>query len=144
MLPASGLVYADANSVIYSVESQAVYWSLMQPLWQAARVGSITVVSSELLVLETLVGPLRQGDKVLLTAYEQLFQSPDMSLLPIDQASLREAAALRAKYSKLRSPDAIHAATALLSGCKLFITNDLVFRTISGLPIVVLDDLLGP
>ena len=37
-LPASGLVYLDANSVIYTVESHPVYGPLLQPLWQAARV----------------------------------------------------------------------------------------------------------
>ena len=79
-IPASGLVYADTQAVIYSVETHAPYWSLLQPLWQAAQAGSITIVSSELTLMETLVGPLRNGDTLLLTAYEQLFRSVEMRL----------------------------------------------------------------
>lgn len=144
MLPAAGLIYADTNSVIYSVETHAQYWPLLQPLWQTAQAGSITVVSSELTILETLVGPLKSGDQVLMTAYEQLFRSPEMRLLPVDQAVLREAARLRANHVNLRTPDAIHAATALLAACPMFVTNDQGFRQVTGLPVIVLQDHLGP
>jgi predicted nucleic acid-binding protein len=68
-----------------------------------------------LVLLETLVGPLKAGDGALAQAYEQLFQQPQTRLLPITLAVLREAARLRAT-TKLKTPDAIHASTALLSG----------------------------
>ncbi len=42
----------------------------------------------------------------------------------------------------LKAPDAIHAATALDVGAALFITNDSGFRRVSGLPVVVLSELL--
>jgi predicted nucleic acid-binding protein len=123
-LPASGLVYLDAQVVIYSVETHADYWPLLQPLWQAAQARALQLVSSELTLMETLVGPLRSGDTRLSTAYEQLFPSPEMQPLSITTAVLREAARLRAAVPPLRTPDAIHAATALLAGCVLFVTND--------------------
>jgi predicted nucleic acid-binding protein len=56
---------------------------------------------------------------------------------------LREAARLRATIAGLRAPDAIHAATALLSGCALFVTNDAGFKRVPGLPLVVLDDVIA-
>lgn len=40
IVPASGLVYIDTNPVIYSVEKNAQYWPLLEPLWQAAKAGS--------------------------------------------------------------------------------------------------------
>src|SRR5437764_11142903 len=95
-LPPSGFVYVDTNAAIYSVETQLPYWPILQPLWQTAKAGNITVISSELLILETLVGPLRSGDTVLISAYERLFASPEARLLPISQPILREAARLRA------------------------------------------------
>ena len=42
----------------------------------------------------------------------------------------------------MKTPDAIHAATALRADCALFITNDTDFRRVEDLPVVVLDDLL--
>jgi predicted nucleic acid-binding protein len=66
-----------------------------------------------------------------------------MRLLPITQMILRDAARLRAT-TKLKTPDALHLATAQRASCALFITNDVGFRGVAGLPLVILDDLLNP
>jgi len=143
ILPASGLVYVDANCVIYTVEKHPVYGPLLQPLWRAAQAKTLEVVSSELVLLETLVGPIKNGNTSLQTTYEQALQGTDMQMIPITQPVLREAASLRAT-TKLRTPDAIHAATALHAGCVLFVTNDVGYRSVSYLNLVILDDLLVP
>jgi predicted nucleic acid-binding protein len=142
-VPSSGVVYLDANPVIYSVEKHPVYGPLLLPLWQAAKAATIEIVSSELTLMETLVGPLKSGDAALVNAYEQLFQQPQTRLLPITQVILRRAAQLRA-LRKIKSPDALHAATALDAGCALFVTNDAGFRAVAGLTLVILDDLPTP
>lgn len=142
-VPPSGLVYFDANSVIYSVEKHPVYWPLLQPVWQAAKGKTIEIVSSDLVLMETLIGPLKSGDMALAKSYEQLFQQPQTRLLPISHAILREAARLRAT-TKLKTPDALHAATSQQTGCVLFVSNDVEFRGVAGLPLVILDDLLKP
>jgi hypothetical protein len=73
-VPLSGLVYFDANPIIYSVEKHATYWPLLEPLWQAARANTIEIVSSDLVLMETLIGPLKAGDASLVAAHEHLFQ----------------------------------------------------------------------
>jgi predicted nucleic acid-binding protein len=138
-LPASGLIYVDAQIVIYSTDQHPVYASLCLPMWQP----EVTTVSSELVLLETLVGPLRSGDAGLAAARENLWLQPNATLIPISQSILREAARLRASIPGLKSPDAIHAATALQLSCALFVTNDTGFRRVPGLPIALLDDLLA-
>ena len=45
-LSAGGLVYLDANGLIYSVERVEPYGTLLEPIWQAAQDGDITLVSS--------------------------------------------------------------------------------------------------
>jgi len=142
-LPATGLVYLDANPIIYTVEKHPVYGPLLVPLWQAAHAQAIEVVSSELALMETLVGPLKRGDTALEKTYEQALFGTDMRLLPITQMVLRKAAHLRAT-TKLKTPDALHLATAQGASCALFITNDGDFRSVATLPLVVLDDLLKP
>jgi predicted nucleic acid-binding protein len=142
-LPATGLIYLDANSVIYSVEKHPVYWPLLQPVWLAVKGTPVEVVSSDLVLMETLVGPFKSGDAALAAAYENLFQQPKTRLLPITHAVLREAALLRAT-TRLKTPDAIHAATARQAGCALFVTNDAAFRGLTGVPVAVLDDYRVP
>ena len=142
-VPSSGLVYFDTNPVIYSVERHPVYGPLVLPLWQAAKAKTIEIVSSELVLMESLVGPLKSGNTTLAHAYEQLFQQAGTRLLPITQTVLREAARLRAT-TRLKTPDALHAATAQLAGCVLFVKNDAGFCGASSIPLVILDDLLKP
>jgi predicted nucleic acid-binding protein len=143
-LPGSGTVYIDTQIFIYSVEKHPDYAPLLRPLWQAVEDGRLEVVTSELTLLETLVAPLKNGDVALASAYEQMFQLGGIRLLPVSQPVLREAARLRATILPLRTPDALHAATALLSGSACFVTNDNAFRRVPGLPVILLDDARGP
>jgi predicted nucleic acid-binding protein len=110
-LPASGLVYIDTMTLIYTVERFPAYWPLLEPMWRAAQAGTVEIVSSELTLMEAMVGPLKSGNTTLEKAFEQVLLGTEMRLLPITQAILREAARLRAT-TKLRTPDALHAATA--------------------------------
>ena len=142
-LPASGLVYIDTMTLIYTVERYPAYLPLLEPMWQMAQTGSIEIVSSELTLMETLIGPLKSGNTILENAFEQALLGTNMRLIPITQAILREAARLRAT-TKLRTPDALHAATAQQTGCALFVSNDVGFRGLASLPLVILDDLLTP
>ena len=143
-LPVSGAVYVDAQAVIYSVERHPVYAPLLRPLWTAASTSSTQVVASELLLLETLVAPYKNNDVALADDYERLFTMPGIRLVEISRDILRDAARLRSTTTSLRTPDAIHAATARHVGCTLFVTNDKGFRRVPALPVVILDDIVGP
>jgi predicted nucleic acid-binding protein len=135
-------VYVDTNVVIYSVEKIDPYWIELQPLWQASQQGQFTVLSSELVLLETLVKPLKEADTVLEKTFrELLLASKDVQLIPISLSILEQAAYLRATTG-LKSPDSIHAATALSVGSPLFITNEKVFKRVSGLTVVVLNEVI--
>ncbi|MEH2278348.1 MAG: PIN domain-containing protein [Nostoc sp.] len=141
ILPSSGVIYIYTSIVIYSVEWNPNYYSLLRPLWLKFQTGEIEVVSSELILMETLVIPLRNNDTFLLNAYEELLLSENMQLVPISQFILRQAANLRAT-TNLKTPDAIHAATALSINSNQFITNDKGFSNVSGLPVIILSEVL--
>ena len=143
-LPAAGSVYLDANVFIYTVERIAPYNTLLDQFWLDVRSAHAAVLTSELSALETLVRPLRDGNAALETAFRAvLFSSPDVRMLPVTISILERAAQLRAT-SSLKTPDAIHAATALEHGCALFVTSDAIFRRVSGLSVTILADLLTP
>ena len=140
-LPSTGLIYIDANGLIYSMERVEPYRTLLEPMWQEAQDGNITIASSPLLVLEALVKPLRDRNEGIISQYRELFASGAVRLLEPSYDVFEAAAGIRAETG-LKTPDAIHAATAIRAECALFVTNDTDFRRVEGLPIVVLDDLL--
>ena len=141
-LPPSGLVYLDASGLIYSVERVEPYRTLLEPMWREAQDGALTIVSSPILVVEALVKPLRDRNTEIELQYRELFASNAVRLLEASYPVFEYAARLRAAAG-LKTPDAIHAATALRAACALFVTNDSDFRRIPDLPVAVLDDVLA-
>ena len=141
IFPTGGLVYIDANAVIYSVERVEPYRSLLAPMWEEAKAGRFTLGSSELVLLETLIKPLRDGNAHLEMLFRSILAAEEMGLIPATLNTWDDAARIRAETG-LATPDALHAATAIRSGCQLFVTNDSGFRRVQGLPLVILDDLL--
>lgn len=139
----SGTVYVDANIVIYTVEKHPRYSPVLHPLWAAVSTGQARAIVSELILLETLVGPYRSNDAQLASDYEAFFSLPGIELIPISTSVLRDAARLRSQVPKLRSPDVIHGATALSRGVASLLTNDLGFRNIPRLNILVLDEIVA-
>src|SRR5437867_11777790 len=106
------MVYTDTMALIYTVERYPSYWTLLEPLWLNAQTTSIEIVSSELALMEVLIRPLKTANAVLERAFEQALLGTNIRLPSITQPILREAARLRAT-TKLRTPDALHAATAI-------------------------------
>ena len=139
--PPSARVYVDTSPVIYSVEKHADYWQILVSLWQSLKSGEIKVITSELTLLETLVQPIRQNNKILIAAYEALLTKTEIELFPITLDILRESANLRASEN-LKTPDAIHAATAAAANCQYLLTNDPAFKRIQTLDVIVLSNLL--
>ena len=140
-IPTSGRVYVDANAVIYAVERIEPYHALLEPLWQAAHQRHIALMTSELTWLESLVKPLRDNNSRLETLVRSFLTAEEMILIPATLPIWEDAARLRGLG--LKTPDALHAATAGAVGCSLFITNDPIFLRVRQLPVTLLNTALN-
>lgn len=138
---AKDVLYLDTAPIIYSVEKHADFWALMQPVWKASQTGTIRLMTSELTLLETLVAPIKNNDYLLTAAYEQLLTKTEIQTILISAKILREAAKLRANFG-LKTPDSIHAATAIENNCQSFLTNDEGLRRVPNLNAQILKDLI--
>ena len=135
-------VYLDANVFVYAVERVAPYAEALRPLFQSITSGETSAVTSEITLAETLVKPFRTGDGELETAFRNALDTPVMTLAPVSRAVLVQAARLRA-VSSVKLPDAIHAATAQLSGCDVLLTNDTGIGAVPGVEVVRLAEVAG-
>ena len=99
-------------------------------------------VTSTITMLELLVQPYRAADidrvnkfYALLSTFPHLeWVAPSLRIVDIG-------AQLRAEH-RLRTPDALQAATAISRRATGFVSNDPAFRRVAGLEVIVLDDLL--
>lgn len=127
------LIYLDSNIWIYASESFAAYSQSLTALFEAADAGLLTIVTSELTLAEILVRPIKEGNTFEQEAYIEAISSSKGSVVRVVERSiLIRAAEIRAS-TKLKLPDAIHAATAIATECTTFLTNDKQFRTVQGL-----------
>ena len=114
---------------------------MLIPLWNALKANQIEVFTSQLTLLETLVPSVRQNNQTLVSAYESLLTTTDIKLEPINLEVLRRAADLRAA-NNLKTPNAIHASTAIASNCVFFLTSDDGFKRLSNFNVIILSDLI--
>lgn len=135
------IIYIDSAIIIYTIEGNTNYLIALQPLWEQFQSGSIELMTSELTLMEVLVQPLKNNNKSLVTDYEKILTALSIQLLPIDRTILKNAAQLRSTKN-IKTPDAIHASTAMRYSCTMFLTDDRGFQTIPGLPTVILDQVI--
>jgi predicted nucleic acid-binding protein len=88
---------------------------------------------------ELLVHPYRKDDVDHVNSIYALASTyPNLSWVPLTLALADDAARLRAKYG-LRTPDAIHVATAIAGSATGFIGNDHAFQGVTELEVLLLD-----
>lgn len=135
-----GRVAVDTSIFIYFIEQHPQYADVVRPVFQAAALGELELVTSAITLLEVLVVPYRARNTAIAERYEQLLMhSRGISVVDIDTAQLRTAAQLRARFN-VRTPDALQIAAAVSTGCDAFVTNDRRLPAVGGLRIVQLNE----
>lgn len=106
--------------MIYVVERHPLYASTIEAKMQAIVTGSFCC--SPLVRMECFIKSFRDQDAALLQLYETFLGAQQMLDLPA--VVFDSAAQLRAAHPQLKTPDALHLATAQHYGCQEFWTND--------------------
>lgn len=137
-------VYLDTNIFIYALENLDPWRSIAGRIMQAIDGGECTAVTSELTLAECLVKPLQIGRNDIVKTYSDAIQPRRFLIVsPVDRAVLVRAAQLRAQYL-IKLPDAIHAATAILNECEMYLSNDQRLQSIPPLKTIQLTELAAP
>jgi predicted nucleic acid-binding protein len=137
-------LYIETAPFIYFTESRAVYADKMRAILAEVSGGRFRVLTSAVTIPETLMKPLRANDMPLVTRYRTMFYHTNgISVVSVSPSAGDLAAELRARYN-LRTPDALHVACAIDTGCEAFLTNDTGIKRVREIRVVVLDDLELP
>lgn len=135
-------LYLDANLFIYALEAVEPWVEIARQLFDDIDKGVCSAVTSELSLAESLVKPFQLGRHDVAETYLRLFQTRQhLRIIPVTRDVIVEAAKLRAA-SRMKLPDAIHAATGVLQGCTTLLTNDDRFKDVPELQVLFLRDLL--
>ena len=118
-------VYLDANVFVAAFEHAGAHSDHAWWIFDAVESGKILAGTSEITLAEVLVKPIEIGATDLVDGYERMMvSSASFEVLPVRRDILVNAAALRARRSSVRLPDAVHIATAQALSCGFFISDD--------------------
>lgn len=127
------VVAIDTCIWIYHLEQHPEYADAAGAVVAAVEQGRCRGVISELTLMELTVLPLKLGRQDIADEYELLLTNfPNLNLLPISREVLLQAAEIRSRY-RLRTPDAIMVATALVAGASLLVGNDRSLKQVAEL-----------
>jgi predicted nucleic acid-binding protein len=144
-LPEGVVIGLDTAPLIYFIEGHDRYGPVVRPLFEERiERGLNEAVTSVVSLAEVLVQPLATARPDLVQRYRDLLlEGPHLFLPDLTPQIAETAADLRARY-RLRLPDAFQLATALERNASHFITNDVRFRRVTELRVLILEDYLPP
>lgn len=132
----------DTSIFIHQLEADTRYLALTDSVFSWVERAGHEAVTSTITMTELLVPSYRDKDEQRVDAFYGLLSTyPNLQWVAPDLETADLAAKLRALY-RLRTPDALQAATAIRTHATGFVTNDSAFARIEELDTVVLDELL--
>ena len=131
------MIYADANVIIRLLEGDAATRAPLEARLLPFRNTVGFLSTSRLSWLECRVKPLRANDLKLLALYDAFFSSVEVEVLELTRAVVEKATALRANLN-VKTPDALHLATAIVTAATAFLTGDKALARCTEIPVEVL------
>ena len=132
----------DISVFIYQLEANPRYAGLTDQVFSWLAQPDRAAVTSTITMAELLVQPYRNSDDRQIDEFYGLLSTyPNLDWVAPGLAIADTAARIRAAH-RLRTPDALQAATAVQSEATGLVTNDSVFERVKEFETLVLEDLL--
>jgi len=143
VIPNGSRVLLDTVVLIYFLEGHVRYAQQAEETFARIESGELQGILANLVFAELLV-PLYRSDNAQAAAglTQRLLNFRNLEVVTLSTEISTEAARLRADYG-LRTPDAIHGATAILSQASGILTNDHRLKVLAreGISIWLFDNL---
>lgn len=131
----------DTSIFIYHLQPSPKYLVYTDLIFAWLERPESNAITSTITMTELLVQPYREGDEQLANDFYGLLSTyPNLDWIAPNLEIAEIAARIRALH-RLRTPDALQAATAVHSQATGLITNDAVFERVEGFRTLVLDEL---
>lgn len=135
-----GIIFLDTAPVIYFVERNPEFFSIVQEVFERLDANELTAVVSPITLAECLVLPYKQRKSEIAQAFTELLASSESVLFyPIDEIIADKAADLRARHN-LTLTDAFQLAIAIQTECDAFLTNDSDLKRVKEISVLVLSE----
>lgn len=132
-------VFLDTSPIIYYLQKDEKYFDLTKAILLQLQESFVSFVSSDITIAEYCVRPYKSNNLLLIHAMEGFMRDARIEIVHTSWKIATRAARIRAEYSSFKAMDSLQIATAIESGCDLFLTNDKQLRQFEGMKCVTLD-----
>lgn len=133
--------YFDTAPVIFAIENVVGYAELAIPFFRASEDRHIFGFTGLITLTELLVKPLRTKNTEVTARVKALFETDDIfTCVDHSRDAYLLAAELRAEHN-MKMVDALQCATAIVTGCNFFVTNDFKFKSTPSLEVICIEHL---
>ncbi|MBI2591446.1 MAG: type II toxin-antitoxin system VapC family toxin [Candidatus Brennerbacteria bacterium] len=140
LLSKSKRIGLDSMAYIYLLEEHPKLSILAENIFERAENNKLTIISSVLILIEVLTGFRKSKEQDLEKKFQQIINEfSSLEIYNVDQNLVNLIVDLRANYN-LKTPDAIHLATAIEHGADIFITNDRQLKKVKEINILYIGD----
>jgi predicted nucleic acid-binding protein len=137
-LAGHSMIALDTCVLVYYLEDSPSFGQQAETVVTGIVAGRSQAILATLALLELQVGPYAQQEHDVANDYYDLITHlPNTHWIPLSLEIADRAARLRAEY-RIKTPDAIHVATALEAGATLFVTNDRDLPAVTGIDYLML------
>lgn len=132
-------IFLDTSPFIYYLQKNELFYSKMKLFW--AKYGDYDYITSVITITEYLTYPYSQDDLKMIDAFYSFICGMDIEICNIDREIADKAARIRAEYKGFKAMDALQLASACLTGCDLFLTNDKQLRQFKDIKCITVEEL---
>lgn len=117
-------VFIDTAPLIYYLEQNPQYYKKTRKFFGECYELDTQLVTSVITIEEYCVFPFRNSKLELIQNFYKFLYDMEFDLIDVNDSIAKKAAQIRAFYKDFKAMDALQLATACLTGCDLFLTND--------------------
>jgi predicted nucleic acid-binding protein len=131
--------FIDTAPFIYLIENHPIFADEVINLFAESTINGDSLMTSVITLMEFGVKPEREGRQDIIAKFEELLARLNIEITQVDERIAKKAYQLRAKYQFLKGMDSIQIATAILSNCDEFVTNDKKLKKITEVSVIILE-----
>ena len=136
----NGKIFFDTNPIIYFLSQHEKYAQKVSSILENAILDRAELYTSTITDAEYLAFPYKISAFSEIERYKDFLDDYDFVKCVINEKVAETSAALRAKYTGIKLPDALQLAAAIDNGCSSFVTNDKQLKRVSEVIVILLDD----
>ena len=137
-------VFVDTAPFIYFIEKDVnnpQYFEKVKKFFMNGYGSNKEFVTSVITMEEYFVFPYRNNNHTYIDMFNRLVATTNMEIVEINQEIAKKSAQIRAEYKGFKAMDAIQLATACITGCDLFLTDDKQLRQFKEIKCITVDQL---